>query len=138
MKEICTPAKDTRGYPWNCSVMSRDELKSTVEKYAQLYCADPASNGQDLAAETQSTVNKIIDSIYEELDYQLMESCEELDGYWVATGDVMQEELDSCCRRFMQTTLAAARVIPKHRMGAALKMIRWYSALAITVARKNR
>ena len=93
MKEICTPAKDTRGYPWNCSVMSRDELKSTVEKYAQLYCADPASNGQDLAAETQSTVNKIIDSIYEELDYQLMESCEELDGYWVATGDVMQEEL---------------------------------------------
>ena len=73
--------------------MSRDELKSTVEKYAQLYCADPASNTQDLAAETQSTVNKIIDSIYEELDYQLMESCEELDGYWVATGDVMQEEL---------------------------------------------
>ena len=93
MKEICTPAKDTRGYPWNCSAMSRDELKSTVEKYAQLYCADPASNKQDLAAETQSTVNKIIDSIYEELDYQLMESCEELDGYWVATGDVMQEEL---------------------------------------------
>ena len=46
-----------------------------------------------MAAETQSTVNKIIDSIYEELDYQLMESCEELDGYWVATGDVMQEEL---------------------------------------------
>ncbi len=93
MKEICTPAKDTKGYPWNCRGMSRDELKNTVETYAQLYCTDPSSNTQEVAAETQFTINKIIDDIYDELDYQLMESCEELDGYWVATGDEMQEQL---------------------------------------------
>ncbi|MDE5615578.1 MAG: hypothetical protein K2I81_01965 [Alphaproteobacteria bacterium] len=91
LKDTCTPQKGDRGYPWNCRGMSREELTTTVRGYAQMYCADPTS--QTLAAETETTVNKAINDLYEELDYQLMEACEDIDGYWIEADGVMQDNL---------------------------------------------
>jgi len=91
MKEVCTPQKGDRGYPWNCRLMSNTELTKTVNTYAELYCANPDT--KELAPETTSTVTKIVADLNEELDYQLMEACEELDGYWLSPDDVMAENL---------------------------------------------
>lgn len=66
-------------------------MQDTIQNYAMTYCADPAT--KELAAETTSTMQKIYRNILEELDYQMMEACEDLDGYWVGYDDVMADNL---------------------------------------------
>lgn len=89
LKDTCTPQTGDKGYPWNCRGMSASQLRATVQQYAQMYCADPTT--QTLAAETESTVNKTVQDLYEELDYQLMEACEEVDGYWLDNDATMPD-----------------------------------------------
>jgi len=82
LQEICTPTQGDKKYPWNCVKMTTDDLKKTIQTRATAVCSDP-TNKNNVAAETQRKVNKIIDDIEAELDMQMMAACEELDGYWL-------------------------------------------------------
>ena len=93
LKDTCTPETGTQGYPWNCRLKSRSELEDMVKQYAQLYCADPTDSSKQITGETLTTMNKALNDLYDELDYQLGEVCEDKDGYWVETNGVMSESL---------------------------------------------
>ncbi len=106
LTELCTPTTGDEGYPWNCRKKKKGDadgntadgkiassVADNVRKFAVDRCADPtedipsydalASNSPD----TASAVRKAIQDFQEEMDYQLMEACEELDGYWVSQYD---------------------------------------------------
>lgn len=96
--EMCTPTSGDRGFPWNCrtkrigdttdkaSGSINDSLSANIVKFAIDNCSDPtnkADNFSSLPAQTQLQVQKAITDIEEQLDYQMMEVCEDLDGYWL-------------------------------------------------------
>ena len=94
LQELCTPTSGNRGYPFNCALMSADELSNKVKLFAEQNCMTETL-GDDLNGNGNSTinvgtkVNQVIEDIKEELDYQLMDLCEsEYQGYWLAPDDV--------------------------------------------------
>lgn len=81
LKEDCTPKTGDYGYPYGCHTASRAALNTMVRGYAQTYCANPTDGS--LSADAENTVRDTLDDLYEELDYQLSEVCEDVDGYWM-------------------------------------------------------
>src|SRR5699024_10139106 len=63
--------------------------------FASQNCADPTSSGDEFIAQVSDQIKRAIDDIQEELDYQLMETCEELDGYWMDNDDSVTNVVDS-------------------------------------------
>lgn len=95
LKDLCTPTSGDKGYPWNCRNMSPDELEESIQNFAEQNCADPTSSGEAFITEVSDQISRAIDDIQEELDYQLMETCEELDGYWMDDDDSVTNVVDS-------------------------------------------
>ena len=95
LADLCTPDDGEMGYPWNCRNMSPDELEESIQNFASQNCADPTSSGDEFIAQVSDQIKRAIDDIQEELDYQLMETCEELDGYWMDNDDSVTNVVDS-------------------------------------------
>lgn len=95
LADLCTPDDGEMGYPWNCRNMSPDELEESIQNFAEQNCADPTSSGEAFITEVSDQISRAIDDIQEELDYQLMETCEELDGYWMDDDDSVTNVVDS-------------------------------------------
>lgn len=95
LADLCTPDDGEMGYPWNCRNMSPTELQTSIRNFASQNCADPTSSGEAFIAEVSDQISRAIDDIQEELDYQLMETCEELDGYWMDDDDSVTNVVDS-------------------------------------------
>ena len=95
LADLCTPDDGEMGYPWNCRNMSPDELEESIQNFAEQNCADPTSSGEAFITEVSDQISRAIDDIQEELDYQLMETCEELDGYWMDNDDSVTNVVDS-------------------------------------------
>lgn len=95
LKDLCTPTSGDKGYPWNCRNMSPTELQTSIRNFASQNCADPTSSGEAFITEVSDQISRAIDDIQEELDYQLMETCEELDGYWMDDDDSVTNVVDS-------------------------------------------
>ena len=95
LADLCTPDDGEMGYPWNCRNMSPDELEDSIQNFASQNCADPTSSGDEFIAQVSDQIKRAIDDIQEELDYQLMETCEELDGYWMDNDDSVTNVVDS-------------------------------------------
>ncbi|MBQ8294252.1 MAG: hypothetical protein IJX89_02600 [Alphaproteobacteria bacterium] len=96
VKELCTPTSGTKKFPWNCRLMSMGDVDGTdhngnsvatlIRKFAVEHCSNPTADQKDynsLAEQTKTQVRKAVQDIEEQLDYQLMETCEDLDGYWL-------------------------------------------------------
>ena len=95
LADLCTPDDGEMGYPWNCRNMSPTELQTSIRNFASQNCADPTSSGEAFITEVSDQISRAIDDIQEELDYQLMETCEELDGYWMDDDDSVTNVVDS-------------------------------------------
>ena len=95
LADLCTPDDGEMGYPWNCRNMSPDELEESIQNFASQNCADPTSSGDAFITAVGDQISRAIDDIQEELDYQLMETCEELDGYWMDDDDSVTNVVDS-------------------------------------------
>lgn len=68
-----------------------NDLAKMVAKYAIQYCGDPTKMNSEetvytyaqLPVQTRTQVERKLNEINDELDYQLTELCESLDGYWL-------------------------------------------------------
>lgn len=90
LKDTCTPSSgNDHKYPWNCNSMSSTELQTMIIRYAKLYCDDTISSTSvdGLIGETGDVVKKAYANLIEELDMQLMDECEKVDGYWLDPSD---------------------------------------------------
>ncbi len=102
VKELCTPTTGDKGFPWNCRTKAigntddkytgslDDSIAAGIAKFAMDNCSDPTNPSTEFATlpqQTQVQVQKAISDIGEQLDYQLMEACEELDGYWLGVDE---------------------------------------------------
>ncbi|MBP3398028.1 MAG: hypothetical protein J6K82_03795 [Alphaproteobacteria bacterium] len=80
LTDMCTPASGDIGYPWNCRGMSEATIKESIDKYAKTVCADPDTGAYPDTVKQQ--IDDSIEAVVAQLDYQMMEQCEALDGYW--------------------------------------------------------
>ncbi len=109
VKDLCTPSTDGDKYPWSCrkkklgtdsdtmDAKSSASLYANVKQYAFDSCKDPNGDYQKdpttgkypdtafdaLPAQTRTQVYRIMDDIQEQMNEQLGEACETLNGYWV-------------------------------------------------------
>ncbi|MCM1294351.1 MAG: hypothetical protein NC311_02210 [Muribaculaceae bacterium] len=99
VKDLCTPTAGTMGFPWNCRTKemgnagdvsfkagANASVADNIRNFAVQNCSDPTAGTNDYASlplQTQTQVEKAINDIREQLEYQLMETCENLDGYWM-------------------------------------------------------
>lgn len=98
VKQLCTPTSGDMGFPWNCrtkepgnaddnpSKAASDSIAANIKQFAVENCSDPTAQDQsyaDLPMQTQTYVTKAINDIKEQLMFQMMETCEALDGYWL-------------------------------------------------------
>ena len=106
--DLCTPTTGIRTYPWNCKdkkLGSLDDSESAsysaslianVKYFALENCgiATGSETFGELPVSVQRDVENIVNNLSEEMDYMLMDICEDLDGYWVdsgATGTYLSE-----------------------------------------------
>lgn len=101
LKEWCTPTDGSKDeYPWNCRRWGLSKLKQEVYKFALNTCYDAtkAKPGFDadadasalrgvvttnLPKDTVTKIDRAIEEIEGQLEYQFAEKCEELHGYWI-------------------------------------------------------
>lgn len=87
VKQLCTPSTGTQGYPWNCRRYGQAQLRSIIENYAVQNCKDPTTDSNELPERVELQVNQAINDVQEELDDQLADACESLDGFWTDADD---------------------------------------------------
>lgn len=87
VKQLCTPPTGTQGYPWNCRRYGQTKLRDMIKDYAVQNCKDPTTDSNELPARVEQQVNQAINDVQEELDDQLADACESLDGFWTDAND---------------------------------------------------
>lgn len=90
VKQLCTPSTGNQGYPWNCRRYGQAQLRSVIENYALQNCKDPTSKStqfSELPDRVKQQVTQAISDVQEELDDQLVDACESLDGFWTDAND---------------------------------------------------
>lgn len=87
VKQLCTPSTGTQGYPWNCRRYGQAQLSSMIKDYAVQNCKDPATDSNELSKRVELQVKQAINDVQEELDDQLADACESLDGFWTDADD---------------------------------------------------
>ena len=109
VQQLCTPTTGNMEYPWNCRKMNMrstrtgesiaadtESVEGLIIGFAVQNCSDPTSTTKTFAAlplQTRTQVEKSISDIEEQLEYQLMDACEDLDGLWVESdteGNLLQ------------------------------------------------
>ena len=121
VKDLCTPSTDGDKYPWSCrkkqlgtendpmDAKTSATLYANVKQYAFDSCKDPNGNYNkdpdtgkypntafdDLPAQTRTQVYRIMNEIQEQMNEQLSEACETLNGYWVGPTVTGGTELDA-------------------------------------------
>ena len=97
LKDLCTPDDGKMGYPWKCRNMSPDDLKKSIQNFANQNCADPTSSGdsEEFITEVDDQISRAIDDIQENLNDMLMNECENLEGYWMDNDDSVTNDVDS-------------------------------------------
>ena len=113
VQELCTPTTGNMKFPWNCRRMNMNlgnnatefdtkSVEGAIKSFALDNCSDPTDSTiytndkakyEVLPPQTRTQVEKAIADIEEQLDYQLMETCEELDGYWIEANASTDENL---------------------------------------------
>ncbi len=101
VKDLCTPKSGDMGFPWDCRTKALDaasgdepfsgsanaSIAENIRNFAVENCSDPnvsEKTYKNLPIQTQTQVARAISNIQEQLEYQMMDTCEKLDGYWVS------------------------------------------------------
>ncbi len=119
LKELCTPTTGDMGYPWNCRLRARkstnntdtssaagsntgrsitnrsdsfDSIETIIMDYALDNCAVGATTYDSLDATIRLKVENSLNDMYEQLEYQLIDACEALDGVWMTADDKWLEK----------------------------------------------
>ena len=92
LTEICTPPSGELGYPFQCALMSMDELTTQINNFADQNCTSfldsDLNNDENSTINVDTKITNAIESIKDELDYQLMDLCESTyEGYWLSPDD---------------------------------------------------
>ncbi len=87
IKSTCTPTTGDKGFPYNCRSYDANEIRNLITEFASQNCINAATGQKDLDASVKAQVEKSIKDLQEELEYQLGQICEDLDGYWVDAVD---------------------------------------------------
>lgn len=92
LTEICTPPSGELGYPFQCALMSMGELETQINTFADQNCTSfldsDLNNDENSTINVDTKITNAIESIKDELDYQLMDLCESTyEGYWLSPGD---------------------------------------------------
>lgn len=131
--ELCTPTSGDRGFPWNCRTKEigdttnkatgsiNDSLAALIVKFAIDNCSDPTNRAVDfggLPPQTQLQVQKAITDIEEQLDYQLMEVCEDLDGYWLGVDADASENMGDDLGAFYANVYGGQK---NHKLGRCVE-----------------
>lgn len=95
LKDLCTPTSGDKGYPWNCRNMTVSDLRTSINEFAQQNCSDPTNSGAGFLAQVQDQIDRALSDVEENIDYLLMESCENLDGYWLDYDDTFTNIADT-------------------------------------------
>lgn len=90
VNDLCTPttANTTYGYPWNCRNLLIDDFEKQIQKFALNNCKYSVDDREiekydDLSQDIKNDVERKISDIQEDMDYLMMDVCEELNGFWV-------------------------------------------------------
>lgn len=97
VQELCTPTTGDMGFPWDCrglnmwaSSGNTNSIESMVVNFAIQNCGDPTASNvtfASLPSQTRTQVERSLRDIEEQLDYQLQQTCEGLDGIWLREND---------------------------------------------------
>jgi len=97
VQQLCTPTAGDMGFPWLCRKKlsgstsekangnASASIAANIMQFAVDNCSDPTQSDKSyssLPVQTRTQVEKSVADIQEQMEYQLMESCEALDGYW--------------------------------------------------------
>lgn len=97
--ELCTPVAGNMPFPWNCRNLkmratpgenARASVEGLIAEFAVQNCSDPTVEDKTydaLPLQTRTQIEKAVADVEEQLEYQLAETCEELDGYWLESQD---------------------------------------------------
>ena len=75
--ELCTDTTTGKGYPWNCRLMSSDEIKENINSMSTTYCST------DIVQSVDSMITNIVNDITTQIADSMMEQCEAIDAKWV-------------------------------------------------------
>ena len=97
-KELCTDTATGKGYPWNCRLLSRSELKKNITNMSETYCST------DIVTVNYKTVDSMINDIVDDIEMSISDSLAEIcenttDGVWVS-GEISSDELSNTNAEF--------------------------------------
>lgn len=82
--ETCAPAVgDTENeFPYGCRIISPEKLTANLQTHAKRFCiGDPEAV---IDSETQNSINKIMNQVRSQLEFQMQELCNSSNGTWVS------------------------------------------------------
>ncbi len=116
LQQQCKPTTGDKGYPWKCRTkqvgnIDKDEassddgatLAANIKRFAMDNCGNPDTpeaeriytNNAYMPAQTRTQIARALAEITEQLEYMLMDECEERDGYWLEKTDTSGTPLAS-------------------------------------------
>ena len=87
LTELCTPASGDMGYPWGCIRLSKSEVKTQLDSFAQRSCSLGGDNSEYLTNDIENKITEYVDNMEYALMDILAEECENLGGYWIYKDD---------------------------------------------------
>lgn len=95
VNDLCTPttANTTYGYPWNCRNLSLEAFTDQIKEFAVNNCGysidsnEKVTTYDQLSQDIKNDVERKISDMQEDMDYLMMDICEDLNGYWVDAED---------------------------------------------------
>lgn len=86
LTELCTPTTGDKGYPWGCIRLSKDEVKTQLEEFAQRSCS-LSGDSTYLTNDIGAKITEYVDNMEYALMDILAEECENMGGYWIYEDD---------------------------------------------------
>ena len=86
LTELCTPTTGDKGYPWGCIRLSKDEVKTQLEEFAQRSCS-LSGDSTYLTNDIGAKITEYVDNMEYALMDILAEECENMGGYWIYKDD---------------------------------------------------
>lgn len=87
LTELCTPTTGDKGYPWGCIRLSKSEVKTQLDSFAQRSCSLGGDNSEYLTNDIENKITEYVDNMEYALMDILAEECENLGGYWIFKDD---------------------------------------------------
>lgn len=82
LHELCTPDSGDQGYPYKCRLASSNEIKTSLNAYAELACKNVVVDN-----DTDAVIRELMDELKIEMNIMLADMCESMDGAWILPTD---------------------------------------------------